>query len=226
MNTENELTDERIAEETSEVEMTGRTDEAGQIEESGQTEKTGQTEETGQNRFFKWIAAGFPPGAHILIEIIVSAVLLCFLVLGSMRFYQRMDDWKKTSREMQASYDRLKEEAGGGLVEVRWSEGAFKNLDYFLEDCFTAYPLLILWCVFLVILHYVGFYRGSKSVYVMKRLRSKAEMHRRCLLFPMACALIGTAYVWVMIRCFIHIYNNAEIFKTGVDTVSVFGTFL
>lgn len=224
MNTENELTDERITEEAAEAEMTGRTDEAG------------QTEVTGQNRFFKWIAAGFPPGAHILIEIIVSAVLLCFLVLGSMRFYQRMENWEKTSQEMQATYDRMKEEAYdrmkeetgvvGGFVEVRWSEEAFKNLDYFLEDCFAVYPLLILWCVFLVILHYVGFYRGSKSVYVMKRLRSKAEMHRRCLLFPMACALIGTAYVWVMIRCFIHIYNNAEIFKTGVDTVSVFGTFL
>ena len=205
MNTEVEITEGRIAEEPKEVTQAGQ---------------------TGQNRLFKWIAAGFPPGAHILTEILCSAVLLALLISGSMRFYQRMDNWKAISREMQAEYDRLVEEAGGGVIDIYWDPRAFQDLDYFIEGCFVIYPLLIAWCIFLVIMNYVCFYRGSKSIYVMKRLKSKAELHRRCLLLPVISALIGTVYVWVMIRNFIHIYNDAEIFKTGVDTVSLFRVFL
>ena len=99
MNTEVEITEGRIAEEPEEVTQAGQ---------------------TGQNRFFRWIAAGFPPGAHILTEILCSAVLLALLISGSMRFYQRMDNWKAISREMQAEYDRLVEEAGGGVIDIYW----------------------------------------------------------------------------------------------------------
>ena len=201
MNTEVEMTKERIAEEAEETGMPGR---------------------NGKNRILECIASWFPPGSYYLVELAVCILLLVLLFVGSRQFYPRMEDWKKQSEEMFSRYDS----EDGGFVEILWSDSTFRDLGDFTTGCFKAYPFLAAWCIFLVILHYVSFYRRSKSVYVMKRLNNRWEMHRRCLLIPVICALIGTVYVWVMARNFVHIYNEAKIFKSGVDTIPILCTFL
>lgn len=54
-------------------------------------------------------------------------------------------------------------------------------------------------------LHYASFYRGSMSVYLMRRLPDRFEWHRRCLALPCACiaacavlaaALLGLFYLF------------------------------
>ena len=41
-----------------------------------------------------------------------------------------------------------------------------------------------------VISHYIYYYGESKSIYLMRRLPNKLELHRRCLLMPLIYALV------------------------------------
>ena len=43
----------------------------------------------------------------------------------------------------------------------------------------------------LLVYHYLYYYQGSKSIYLMRRLPDKWELHRRCVVLPFAAILVG-----------------------------------
>ena len=58
-----------------------------------------------------------------------------------------------------------------------------------------------------ILMNYEYFYQGSKSVYIMKRLRNPFEMHIRCLVLPVLGALMVAAagcavygFYWIVYR--------------------------
>ena len=72
----------------------------------------------------------------------------------------------------------------------------------------TAHMFLFHIILFLILLgriagNYASFYRGSKSIYLMKRLPDPMECHRRCLVLPLAgAAVIFLTAVIVLLICF------------------------
>lgn len=57
----------------------------------------------------------------------------------------------------------------------------------------TFYPVLLIGAAALALEHYLGHYRGSKSVYLMRRLPDRWEYHRRCLAVPVLTVLAAAA---------------------------------
>ena len=60
----------------------------------------------------------------------------------------------------------------------------------------------------LAALHYASFYRGSRSVYLMRRLPDPLEWHRRCLALPCACIIACAALAAALWGLFYLFYLN------------------
>ncbi|MBP5463065.1 MAG: hypothetical protein J6Y20_13225 [Lachnospiraceae bacterium] len=77
------------------------------------------------------------------------------------------------------------------------------DINEFMANVFILFPVCFVIAFVEVILNYRSFYRPAKSIYVMKRLRSGSELHRRCLTIPLltvlatlaACVLLGLFFL-------------------------------
>ena len=68
-----------------------------------------------------------------------------------------------------------------------------------LQGGFIAY--LIFLCTFagLAVSHYLSFYQGSVSAYVMRRIPDAKELHIRCLTVPVCAAALMTAVIILLL---------------------------
>jgi uncharacterized membrane protein YqhA len=57
------------------------------------------------------------------------------------------------------------------------------------EGSLGGYFILSLCMLLLIALRYAYYYQNSKSIYLMKRLPDKFELHRRCIILPVMAAL-------------------------------------
>lgn len=71
-----------------------------------------------------------------------------------------------------------------------------------MESIMVPFVYLMVIILLLMILHYLYFYHESKSIYLMKRLPKRRELHRRSLALPLM--LIGTCVVTVMLLTMIY----------------------
>ncbi|MGN1415155.1 MAG: hypothetical protein ACI4WY_13005 [Anaerovoracaceae bacterium] len=76
----------------------------------------------------------------------------------------------------------------------------------------TAHMFLFHIILFLILLgriagNYASFYRGSKSIYLMKRLPDPMERHRRCLTLPLAgiAVIVLTAITALLISFMVYL---------------------
>lgn len=60
-----------------------------------------------------------------------------------------------------------------------------------------------------IIHHYAYHYQGSKSIYLMRRLPSRWELHRRCLTLPVAGAVVILALGFALVFLFYRTYMAA-----------------
>ena len=60
-----------------------------------------------------------------------------------------------------------------------------------------------------VIYHYSYHFKGSKSIYLMRRLPDRWELHRRCLTLPIAMAVFFLLMGFVMLLLFFWAYFAA-----------------
>ena len=76
---------------------------------------------------------------------------------------------------------------------------------YVLNNALLGYFILSICLLLLATLRYLYYYQHSKSIYLMKRLPDKFDMHRRCLTMPLLLALIcvGIAFL-VLLLYFSH----------------------
>ena len=55
--------------------------------------------------------------------------------------------------------------------------------------------------IVMMVMNYLHYYQGSKSIYLMRRLPDKLEMHRRNVILPMVAIGVGTltqAALWML----------------------------
>ena len=89
---------------------------------------------------------------------------------------------------------------------------------WLIEDVFDLFPILGICLVLWAVLHYAYHWQGSRSIYLMRRLPSRWELHRRCLALPAAGAVICILTVTVLFFLFYALYmlaTPAAVLKPG-----------
>lgn len=135
-------------------------------------------------------------------------------------------DWRKEVRDYWSS---LFCASGGGFLwylfwyaversDLYWRKGAGEQLlkpGAVMVDFYLLMRLVLLGFVVLgihtalqVFVHYRYHSQGSKSIYLMKRLPDRMELHRRCLILPAAGLVICvlTAFLTIVLCYGIYMY--------------------
>ena len=93
--------------------------------------------------------------------------------------------------------NHLYEKIGGKLVLRSGARmPAFEEL---IEGRMMGFGIVVLILVCIIVYHYIYHYMDSKLVYLMKRLPSRWELHKRCLTLPIAgiiVTLICSLLLW------------------------------
>lgn len=67
--------------------------------------------------------------------------------------------------------------------------------------------LILHWCMLLLILYHYAYHRqGSKSIYLMKRIPDRWELHRRCLTIPIILACVSLIAMGIIFFLYYKIY--------------------
>lgn len=97
------------------------------------------------------------------------------------------------------------------LAELYWINGSTKTLkagaimpDFveILDGTLVGFFVLSACFLAQIAAHYVYHYQGSKSIYTMRRLPNRRELHRRCLTLPVLAAAIFLIMAFVFLLIF------------------------
>ncbi len=119
----------------------------------------------------KWKST--PPGMSQRRERIWFYLLLVMALLNCLRFF----------REYQIELAQLYQRQ-----ELVWISSRLIRMEDFyvlVQGKYILFGLPMLWCVSSVIFRYLYYYEGSKSIYLMRRLPDRWELHRSCLVRPL-----------------------------------------
>lgn len=136
----------------------------------------------------------FPPGARIEWEIPLYSLMFGFCIGGELSFFILF--WNKHAE----LYDT---HAG---IRILHPGRLMPTLTSLVSGLLLWFWVLAFGCIGLAILHYASFYRESRSIYVMKRVPSRAELHVRCLTFPVLTIVIALIVSYVLFRICVWYY--------------------
>lgn len=82
-----------------------------------------------------------------------------------------------------------------GLARVLDTSAVMPDFVQVLGGSLVGFLMLALGMTAVVVYHYAYHYQGSKSIYLMQRLPSRWELHRRCITLPLLAvvACLGAA---------------------------------
>lgn len=106
-----------------------------------------------------------------------------------------------TARSNLFEYSFVGEVLREGAVITDFQELVHDGLDSF--DGFLMFYIVMLG---LLVYHYLYYYQGSKSIYLMRRLPDRWEMHRRCVALPFAAIVIGVVTEIALLLLYYGIY--------------------
>ncbi len=74
------------------------------------------------------------------------------------------------------------------------------------EGCFDGFVISLFIFIFMIFFHYGYHYKDSKSIYTMKRLPQKKELHIRCITLPSVSIMLCITLSVLLISLFYHHY--------------------
>ena len=90
-----------------------------------------------------------------------------------------------------------------------YAGGMISRLGDLVQGSFTGFWLYAVTCAAIAIRNYHSFSAGSRSLYVMRRIKSPAEKHIMCLSLPVIGLIAGLLLVVIMILIFRANYISA-----------------
>lgn len=75
-----------------------------------------------------------------------------------------------------------------------------------IDGCFEGFYVATFLLIALIVFHYVYHYKDSKSIYTMKRLPKKSELHKRCITIPLICILICQILLIILLLVYFNHY--------------------
>lgn len=94
-------------------------------------------------------------------------------------------------------------------VADRWilRQGAIMPaFDTLIEGRMIGFGVVMILMLGIIVYHYIYHHMDSKLVYLMKRLPSKWELHKRCLVLPIAGILVTIACMLILWLVYYGIY--------------------
>jgi len=147
----------------------------------------------------RFLERNLPPGYNYKPEFLAIIGLLIWVSLSSLIGF-----FIAYSHERQALFIR----AGTQLfLDESKTMPDFMNILGTRLRVYFIFGALIL--LFSSAIHYVYYYKESKSIYLMRRLTSRSELHRRSLLIPLLCALVFAAIAFILLLIFYAVYMNS-----------------
>ena len=127
----------------------------------------------------KTIEKQLPPGVDSGMELKAISLGLLAAVVYSMSFvYKYMD-----ARNELFVYKY-------GTVKTLMEGAIMPEFTVLLKDTMDGF-LMFFWVMLtLIVMHYMTYYKDSKSIYLMKRLPDKWELYRRCIVVPFTAIFI------------------------------------
>jgi hypothetical protein len=93
-----------------------------------------------------------------------------------------------------------------GNERVLLTDAIMDDFVIILDTALMGFVIVALASLILVIYHYVYHHQGSKSIYLMKRLPNRWELHRRCLTLPLMGALLCLLAALILLLAYYGIY--------------------
>lgn len=82
-----------------------------------------------------------------------------------------------------------------------------KPIGQLMRRVFAGFWIYAVFNLAAMVGHYTSFYTESRSIYVMKRLKDKWELHRRCLMLPMLQLCFGFLLVLILMLAYFLLYR-------------------
>lgn len=114
----------------------------------------------------------YPLGYELKIEFTVMILSLATSLLYSFTYLDKFYDY----------YGDLFEYIGNKRILLEYSK--MEDFYIILDKSLVGFAGVILIALFFAVVHYTYHYSDSKSIYLMKRLPKKNELHIRCLTLP------------------------------------------
>lgn len=102
------------------------------------------------------------------------------------------------------AYHKLYERVGGRLtLNINAVMPDFRAL---LGQSLVGFIALSVVMLGFMIYHYIYYRQGSRSIYLMRRLPKKSEMHKRALTLPIIAVLICLAAAFILLMIYFAVY--------------------
>lgn len=127
----------------------------------------------------KTIDMQLPPGVDSRIELRAIALGLLAAVVYSLSFVYKYIEARNTL--FVYKYGKVKTIMEGAVMP---------KFSILLKDTMDGFLVFFVVMLFLIFMHYMTYYKDSKSIYLMKRLTDKWELYRRCVVVPFVAIIV------------------------------------
>lgn len=138
-----------------------------------------------------------PPGLNLAPERNFFLTGLVCALLYSLGFFGRL------TRAVNALYETRRG------VRVLLEGAVMEDFAAVLGGALAGFLVLALCMLAFLIYHYTYHRQGSRSIYLMRRLPSRWELHRRCLTLPVLAALLCLLAAFLLLVIYYAIYRSA-----------------
>lgn len=138
----------------------------------------------------------FPPGFAWQQEILWDIAGLIFSFL-----YSTFTFGTRFSRNLEKLY------VPDSVPKILLEGAQMTDFIHIFHGCLLGFFILMIWCIPQTVLHYRYHYQGSKSIYLMRRLPRRGELHKRCVTVPAAVLLLTGFSAFVTMLFFFGIYH-------------------
>lgn len=140
-----------------------------------------------------------PPWSDGKVQLVLALLGLGVGVLSSLYCYLSQLETAWGSLSYLGSQGEVHWTAMTDFADLVGSQGAVSN--WFSRPAFFAFPLLMLAGLALAGYNWACFRRGSRSIYLMRRLPDRWELARRCLTIPLVLILGAVVLTAALLAC-------------------------
>ena len=135
-----------------------------------------------------------PPGMRVIPVCFLYGALLGSMIGRGCLFFSRF--FRYRDRELYET-----------IAGVRFlSDRKMADFNELAAGCLNGLWILFVACVLLAVMNYLRVHQESKSIYVMKRISRRAELHERCLTIPVSFLAVGIVLAVVLYRLYLYVY--------------------
>lgn len=143
----------------------------------------------------KFLIQNAPPGVNIQARFNYYMTGLVLSTLWSLGFLFKYSD----------AYHRLYSITASGVRYLR-GDAMMPDFMEILGGSLLGFPSIALVLMIVIVLNYASFHQGSKSIYLMKRLPDRFELHRRCILLPAVGMAGSLAAAGILLMIYFAVY--------------------